>query len=224
MKRRDEPLGSEPGLGAVKRLTAQLAAAFSKTSAVALAIFDNQLRFRAINNAMAAINGVPAESLIEKTIREIIGDAAPEPEVRLRRVLAAGETPPVEVSMKLPTRTEPGYWIVKNFIIKGRSGRLTQIASLAVEVSDNRNLEQNFRKLGSELPWKNQEYHRLARELHDAIDGYHAAVKVNLNRLSQYPSDPERIPELLEQSMEFLDERMRKLAAAVARCFPTDQQ
>jgi PAS domain S-box-containing protein len=224
MKKEDYPLDNAKQLGAVKNLDAQqLAAAFSKTSAVALAIFDNQLRFRTVNNAMAAINGLPAEPFVGKTIRDVIGDAAPESEARLRRVLAAGETLPVEVSTKLPTRTELGYWIVKNFTIKGWSGRVTQIASLAVEVTAERNLEQRFRELGGDQLLRNEDYQRLAQELHDAIDGYHAALGVNLERLTHYASDPEKIPELLDQSTEFLDDRMRKLASAIARCFPIDQ-
>jgi len=36
--------------------------------------------------------------------------------------------------------------------------------------------------------------------------------------------EPERIPELLAQSTEFLDQHMRRLASAVARCFAIDQQ
>jgi signal transduction histidine kinase len=141
----------------------------------------------------------------------------------LRRALAAGETVPVEVRTKLPTRTDPGYFIVKNFTIKSWSGRVTQIASLAVEVTAERNLEQRFREIGGEQLLRNEQYQRLARELHDAIDGYHAALGIDLDRLSHRASEPERIPELLDQSTEFLDDRMRKLASAIARCFPTDQ-
>ena len=124
----------------------------------------------------------------------------------------------------LPKRRELGYWIQKIIPIQGHSGRITQIASLAVEVTAQRNLEQRFRELGGELLLMNEEYQRLARELHDAIDGYHAALGMNLDRLSHYASDPQRIPELLEQSTEFLEARMRKLASAIARCFPQEQQ
>lgn len=223
MKKEDYPWTTQSKLGAVKNLDAQLAAAFSKTSAIALAIFDNQLRFRTVNNVMAAIHGVPAEPLVGKTIRDIIGDAAPEPEARLRRVLAAGETVPVEVRTKLPTRAELGYFIVKNFTIKGWSGRVTQIASLAVEVTAERNLAQLFREVGGEQLLRGKQYQRLARELHDAIDGYHVALGIDLDRLSHRASDPERIPELSYQSTEFLDDRMRKLTSAIARCFPLDQ-
>ena len=203
---------------------ARLVAAFAQTSEIGLAVFDDQHRFRFVNNAVVTMHhGVPAEAFVGKTVRDIIGNAAPEPEARLQRVLIAGESPPVEVSVMLPTRTEPGYWIEKNFTIKDWAGRVTQVASLAVEVTSQKKLEECFRKLCGQLLWQNAACQRLARELHDSINDYHAALKMSLDRLSRCTSDPERIPEMLAQSMEFVDERMQKLASAVARCFPIDQ-
>jgi len=117
--------------------------------------------------------------------------------------LVADETPPVEVTAILPTRTECGYRIQKTFPIKGRSGRVTQMASLAVEVTGNRKLERYFRKLGGELLWQNAEYQRLARELHDSVNDYNAAAGMSLDRLSRCTMDPERVPELLPQLLRF---------------------
>jgi PAS domain-containing protein len=45
-------------------------------STVGFAICDKQLRFRAVNGALANMNGVPAEAHLGKTIRNILGDAA----------------------------------------------------------------------------------------------------------------------------------------------------
>ena len=124
----------------------------------------------------------------------------------------------------LPTRTEPGYWMEKNLTIKNGTGRVTQIVSLAIEVTETRKLEENFRKFGGELLWNNKEYRRLARELHSSINEYRAALGMSLDRLSRGTRDPEKIPELLTQSTEFLDERMQKLGVTVAKCFAIDQQ
>ena len=51
----------------------------------------------------------------------------------------------------MPQRTELGYWIQKIFPIEGQSGKVRQIAWLAVEVIAQRKLEERFRKLGGEL-------------------------------------------------------------------------
>ena len=221
----NESLDYGKRLGALNNLDAQLATAFSKTSEIALAILDDQRRYQFVNNALVAMhNDVPADAFVGSTFRDILRDSAPETEARFQRVSAQGETPPIEVTLKLPSRTELGYWIEKNFAIKRKSGRVIQIASLAVEVTAQRKLEERFRKLGNELLWRNQEYQRLARDLHDSISAYHAALGMSLDRLSRCTKDPENIPELLTQSMEFLDEPLRKLAHAVTRCFPVGQQ
>jgi signal transduction histidine kinase len=123
----------------------------------------------------------------------------------------------------LPRRTEPGYWIEKNFTIKDGAGRVTQLASISVEVTRQRQLEQGFRKLCGELLWRKEEYQRLARELHVSVDEYHAALGTSLDRLSRSVRDPENLPALLAQSLDFLDEPMRKLTSVVARCFPMEQ-
>jgi signal transduction histidine kinase len=203
----------------------KLITVFSKTSAIGLAIFDNQRRFRFVNDAVVTMhNGIPAEAFVSSTIRDIIGDAASGPEARQQRVFLAGEAPPIEVTVMLPSRTEIGYWIEKNFAIKGRSGRITQVVSLAVEVTGNRKLEKYFQKLSGELLWKNKRHQQLAQELHDAISQYHVALRISLDRLSRCSTDPERIPELLADSAHSVDERMQKLRLVVAKCFPIHGQ
>jgi hypothetical protein len=209
----------------MKDLGEQLLAAFSRTSAIGLAILDNQYHFRFVNNAVVEMhNGIPAEAFVGSTIRDILGDAAPEPEARFERVFLGNETRTVEVTVMLPSRTELGYWIEKNFPIKGHSGRVTQIASLGVEVTVQRKLENRFRKLaGNQLLQRNEGYRRLAQELHDSIEEYHTALGTTLHRLSRCTRDPERIPELLAEYTDFLNMPMQKLVCAIDRCFPLDQ-
>ena len=203
----------------------ELSVAFSKTSVVGLAILDDQLRFRFVNDALVAMhNSIPAPAFVGSTIPDILGEAGAVAETRLRRVSVSWETPATEVAAILPSRTELGYWVEKLFRITDKSGKVTQVVSLSVEVTGTRKLEEHFRKLASEPLWRNQEHQRLARELHDAIDGYHAAVGMNLNLLGHYASHPERIPELLEASSEFLDESIRRLTSVIATCFSTHRQ
>jgi hypothetical protein len=101
-----------------------------------------------------------------------------------------------------------------NFVSQRKSGKVVQIASLALDVTANRKLENFFQKPESK---------RLALELHASISEYHAALATNLDRFSRYESQPEKIPELVAQSADFVEASMRKLLAATARCFPKDQ-
>jgi PAS domain-containing protein len=66
---------------------ARLLAAFSHVSAIELAVCDNQLRIRAVNDASAAVHGLPVEAFVGNTFGDVIGDAAPEVEANFRRVL-----------------------------------------------------------------------------------------------------------------------------------------
>jgi hypothetical protein len=131
---------------------------------------------------------------------DIIGDAAGEHQARLRRVLTAKETPAVEITALLPTRTEFGFWIHKIFPVRGRSGKITQIGSLAVEVTDSRKLEDRFRRLAAQPLWSEKDYQGLSKELHDSINAYHRSIAMNLNRLSQQVDEPERIPDVVAHS------------------------
>lgn len=149
------------------------------------------------------MHGVPAEAHIGMSLRDITGDETPHAEALLRPVLDTGQTHWLEVGRMLPGRTELGYWIANYFPLQSRAGRVEQVGTLCVEVTEQRELEEHFRKLGNELLWKKEEYHRLSRELHESINEYHAALGMRLDRLSRCTSNPERIPELLGRSMEF---------------------
>lgn len=218
---------TEPSAGAMcsSAELVRLIATLSKTPEISLGILDDRLRFQHVNPTLVAMhNGVPAEAFVGSTLRDILGDAAPETEPRFQRVAAGGETPVLEVSLKLPRRNELGYWIEKNFACRAKSGKALHITSLAVEVTLDRKLEEVFRALAGNLLATSELYRRLARELHHAIDGYHTALGSNLERLSRCARDAARIPELLPHSMETLDIAIQKLASVVARCFPAAQQ
>ena len=222
MGNQDQLFDTGGRVGLPEDLGAQLMSAFSGTSAIGLAIVDNQLRFRFVNDVVATEHHrVPAEAFVGNTVRDIMRDAAPGPEARLQRLLIAGETPSLEVCVLLPARREPGYWIEKNFTIK-HGTKVTQIASLAVEVTAQRKLEARFRNLCGEL-WRKDGHLLLARELHNSINDYHAALGMSLDCLSRSTRNPERIPELLQESMGFLDAPMQKLSTAIAKCFPVEQ-
>jgi PAS fold len=214
------------GSGIAIQESASLVAAFSNASAIGLALCDKQLRYQAINSALAAMNGIPAKAHLGNSMRDILGDVAAEVEPPLRRVFVTGQAVLLpDLRATLPTRTKPGYWIRDYFPIKDAGGRVQQVGSLVVEVTAHRKLEALFREPTSELPHtKTMENWWFSRELYNSINQYHAALSTSLDRLIQ---QPEKSAELYAQSVELLDQRIVTLQtlASVAACrFPIDQQ
>ena len=188
---------------------------------VGLAILDRQLRFESINTALASMNGIPAEEHIGKTVRDILGGAAAKVEPVFKKVFLTGEPVlNVELSAKLPTRNEPGYWIESWFPIKDASGEVKQVAALVVEVTDEKELKESHRDLtGKLLRHKDYEQRRVARALNDSINQYHAVLKIQLASLGRCESVSQR-KKLLAGAIEMLDECIRETQTIVHLLHP----
>ena len=114
----------------------------SETLAVGIAICDDQLRYVSVNPALAAMNGIPAEVHIGKTVREVIGSVASTVELMLRSVLFNGQCIlNAEISGNLPTRNGEGYWIEHYFPVRYANGGVKQVGVIVVEITGLRRLE-----------------------------------------------------------------------------------
>ncbi|HWC15892.1 MAG TPA: PAS domain-containing protein [Terriglobales bacterium] len=103
---------------------------------VGVAVYDNRFRYRAINEALASINGVPARAHLGKTLNQVLGDFAAQVTRPIEEVfLTAQPVAGFEIAGKLPTRNEPGHWVVNYFPIKGPSGRVEQVGLVVVETT-----------------------------------------------------------------------------------------
>ena len=188
----------------------QLVAAFLNASSVGLAFVDDKLRFQVINETLAGMNGVPVEAHLGRTVREILGQAGDVIERKLKRVFSTGRPAVnIEISIKLPTRGEVGHWIENYFPIRDSSGRVKQVGSIVVEVTEQKKLAQSLHSLSRKLlRAQDEEQRRLARDLHDSVNQYHAALKMNLLKLRRNGLDQAKRGELLAQSIELLDHCM----------------
>ena len=91
----------------IQRRLAQASRAFNFSN-VGLCYLDSQLRFIHINNSLAAINGLPAEEHIGKSISEVLPEiAAAGAEKELRSVLESGESV-TSGTVTAPTPAHPG--------------------------------------------------------------------------------------------------------------------
>jgi formate hydrogenlyase transcriptional activator len=130
----------------------QLIAAYFSASKVGLVILDAELRFVAINQTLAEMNGIPAEEHLGKRLRDILGDVAELIEPQYRRVFATQQ--PVlnlKISSILPTRTEPGHWIQHFIPIKNASGEVKQVGGVVVEITEQKKLEESLHSVSEKL-------------------------------------------------------------------------
>jgi len=205
----------------------RLLAGFSHASVIGFAVLDEQFRYRALNNALASINGFTVDAHLGNTVGDLFGNLGLQTEFAFQKVLATGRAEsPFEVSGLLPARTEVGHWIDAWFPIATGAGRAKQVGLLVVEVTTQRKLQRYMRKLERELLQANTTIDFLAaRELNDAIEQYNAALALSLRSLTNNWL-PEKTTTPLARAVESLDERivtMRTLMADVASRFLINQ-
>jgi len=132
---------------------------------IGLAFFDRELRYVAVNQRLAQINGVPAEAHVGRTTREVLPAMAPSVRVDLRRVLETGE-PVLEVEVAGETPAQPGvrreflvsYWPLR------RGEEITGLGAVVLDVTERRAAERA-------LQAQTHRYEALLRALGDVGEG-----------------------------------------------------
>lgn len=126
----------------------QLAASFMNAPNVGVAISDTHFHYRAVNEALAAMNGLPPSAHFGQSLRDILGSLSAKIEPLFQRVLATGQPVlNIHVTGKLPMRTELGHWIENYFPLKDSHGRVSRLCTMVVEVTEQKKLEESFRLL-----------------------------------------------------------------------------
>jgi hypothetical protein len=108
---------------------------FFNNSNVGLAVFDEELRYRAVNPWLANVHRYSVDFHLGRTVRTILGSVAARPEPAIRRVFATGCTiSNLEVGGKLPTKTITERWVDNFFPIRDHKGEVRQVGGVIVPV------------------------------------------------------------------------------------------
>ena len=111
------------------------------TLPVGIGFLDRELRYMRINDALAAINGRSAQDHIGRSIKEILPEAAPMLEPRLRSVLETGE-PLRDLEMAHGLRS----FLANYFPVRSMTGRIIGVGGMVVEVTERRRIEDELRR------------------------------------------------------------------------------
>lgn len=130
----------------------QLLDVIFNSSSIGVAILDRQGRFEAINESLASINRIPPRAHIGKTLRQILGNAAEQPETVFAKALETGKTvSQVHMVAQLPTRNDTGHWILTYRPLLDPSKKKVSICAHVVEITEEIKLKTAIENLIQKL-------------------------------------------------------------------------
>ena len=121
------------------------------SSVVGVAVLDLRLRYRAINGALARMNGVPAANHVGRRPRHIFGEVATKVEGVIDHVVRSGKPLSLDVTLQLPQRPGVGRWLESFSAIRDTKGDVTQVVAVVLEVTKRQNLERSLNHLVGSL-------------------------------------------------------------------------
>ena len=180
------------------------------TAPVGFAFMDQDLRYRQINPALAAINGLPAAAHLGRALHEVIPSLAPRLEPLHRQVLQTGE-PIVNVEIygqKPAVPVEQGSWLVSYYPVRARDGRALGIGVAVIDVTERQRAEEARAHLAAIVASSDDAI--IGKTLEGVITSWNAGAE----RLYGYAAD-----EVIGQQLALLipPERPAELPAILAR-------
>jgi PAS domain S-box-containing protein len=116
-------------------------------SPVGIAFIDRDLRYLLINDALAALNEVPASAHVGRTVADVLPAFAPMLEPLLQGVLDTGQ-PVLDIEVTRPSRTDPDdtrVVLATFFPVREQSGEITGVGGIVTEVTEARRAQQALR-------------------------------------------------------------------------------
>jgi PAS domain S-box-containing protein len=125
--------------------------AFLKASPIALTLFDPNLRFVYVNEALAQINGLPLSEHFGRTLSEVIPDIAPQFAPMLRQIM---ETQEPVLNLEYSGEVRPGVYrhtIANHFPVCLPDGEVLGVGVTITDISELKRVEAELRQHSERL-------------------------------------------------------------------------
>ncbi|GAA3120002.1 hypothetical protein GCM10017687_37060 [Streptomyces echinatus] len=163
-------------------------------SPCAIAVYDDRLRLRRMNEAMAAVVGLPEERVRGLRLTEIGGRAQSEElEQDLLRVLTSGRPLDVQTPLRAGDEDRAHAWLARLVPVRDAAGRVRGVCMSAHDVTDSRRARQRLQlvneasvRIGTTL-----DVTRTAQELADVcVPALADFVTIDLLDPQEYGGEP----------------------------------
>jgi PAS domain S-box-containing protein len=151
-------------------------------SPIGIAFIDKNLKYVRINDALAAVNGRPAQEHLGRTIREVLPEVADLFEPMVQKILDSGE-PILNLEFSGSPPSTPGqvrHFLANYYPVRGSGGDVIGVGGIVVEITDRKLVEARLRKALS-IETVGVLFFNLGGQMHDANRA--------LERMSGYSSD-----------------------------------
>lgn len=176
-----------------------------------LCLYDEQMRFLYINEALAEIYGLPIEAHIGKTLQDVVPELAATLYPLCQRVLETGE-PIANVEISGESKAQPGnarHWITSFFLVPLRSG--WGIGMMAIDTTARKQVEEALRMQQSKLY---QEIQRLNDQLEDEVQARTAQLRLAFDFEATLKRITDRVRDSLDEDL-ILQAAVRELATVI---------
>ena len=116
---------------------------------VGIALFDEQRRFTLVNKTLAAMNGIPIEAHLGRTVAEVLPAIAPAVADKFTQVLETGRPlPAFELAVETPAAPGETRIFVESWFPVGQPGAIAGVGAIVLEATAERKAVEALREVG----------------------------------------------------------------------------
>ncbi|NJR64637.1 MAG: PAS domain-containing protein [Leptolyngbyaceae cyanobacterium CRU_2_3] len=183
----------------------------ASTVSAGLCIYDEQLRFVCINDALAEIYGLSVNEHLGKTMHEVIPELSTILEPICQRVLQTGE-PVANIEIDGESKVQPGiarHWMTSCFPMPLPQGR--GVGVIALDTTSRKQVEEALRVQQSKLY---QEIQRLNDDLESEVQARTAQLQLAFEFEATLKRITDRVRDSLDEDL-ILQAAVRELATVI---------